>query len=244
MFDGKGIDYVNNSFKVFKADYLFTKRGYINRWRYKNGKHKATGYSDHLPLFAYFDTKPYKKQKHNKHATLTQTKHIEHFYDIETLEGKIKLEDAVVVLKRGRSAVVKQTTDGRGIFFYGCASKLKEGYKYDLLVDAIKTYKGLKEVTSAYMLKEKGKVHYEKFYRTANDFMGSTLKQNEIVTNIVGTYKNRKLYVNDKKIPIHFKKRKLTPSNGSKIKIAFGHLGYYKRLQLVVYNKKDFEVIQ
>ena len=57
MFDKKGIDYVNNSFKVFKADYLFTKRGYINRWRYKNGKHQAKGYSDHLPVYAYFDTK-------------------------------------------------------------------------------------------------------------------------------------------------------------------------------------------
>ena len=60
MFDAKGVDYVNNSFKVFKAAYLFTKRGYINRWRYKNGKHKAKGYSDHLAVFAYFDTRPYK----------------------------------------------------------------------------------------------------------------------------------------------------------------------------------------
>ncbi len=27
MFDGKGIDYINNSFKVYKAGYLFSKKG-------------------------------------------------------------------------------------------------------------------------------------------------------------------------------------------------------------------------
>jgi len=39
LFDKKGIEYVNNSFKVFRKAYLFTKRGYINRWQYKKGKH-------------------------------------------------------------------------------------------------------------------------------------------------------------------------------------------------------------
>ncbi|MBT8349324.1 MAG: endonuclease/exonuclease/phosphatase family protein, partial [Sulfurovum sp.] len=41
LFDQKGIDYVNNSFKVFRKEYLFTKKGYINRWQYKKGKHRG-----------------------------------------------------------------------------------------------------------------------------------------------------------------------------------------------------------
>ncbi|MDQ7083916.1 MAG: endonuclease [Sulfurovum sp.] len=60
LFDGKGIDYVNNSFGVYKAEYLFHKRGWIYRWEYKNKQHTGKGYSDHLPVYAYFDTKPIK----------------------------------------------------------------------------------------------------------------------------------------------------------------------------------------
>ena len=70
LFDGKGIDYVNNSFAVFKSSNLFTKKGYINSWQIKNKKHLGVGYSDHLPIFAYFDTKPFKAS--NEQHTLTE----------------------------------------------------------------------------------------------------------------------------------------------------------------------------
>lgn len=124
MFDKKGIDYVNNSFKVFKADYLFTKRGYINRWRYKNAKHQAKGYSDHLPVYAYFDTKAYVSEKYQK--ILRETKPIEYLYDVETLKSQIELKNVLVVLKRGRNAIIKQSTSGRGVMMFGCADKLEE----------------------------------------------------------------------------------------------------------------------
>jgi len=241
LFDGKGVDYVNDSFGVFKAKYLFTTRGYINRWRYKNGKHMAKGYSDHLPIYAYFDTKAYKGDGIKPH-TIIKNKTIEYLYKVETLRGQVELKDVVVVFKRGRNAVVKQSPNGRGVMLYGCASKLKEGYTYDLLVDSIKTYKGLKEVTSAYTLKQKGKVHTKAYVRDSSSL--ETLQQNEVVTGITGIYKNRHLYVGDKKVPIYFKKKKLTPKNGSKIKIYYAHLGYYKKAQLVVYSKKDFTVME
>jgi len=241
LFDGKGIDYVNDSFGVFKAKYLFTKRGYINRWRYKNGKHMAKGYSDHLPIYAYFDTKAYKGDGQKPHIII-KNKTIEYLYEVETLRGQVKLKDVVIVLKRGRNAVVKQSPNGRGVMLYSCASKLKEGYKYDLLVDAIKTYKGLKEVTSAYKLKQKKKVDTSVYMKHAPNL--DTLQQNEVVTGITGMYKNRHLYVGDKKIPVYFKKKKLTPKNGSKLKIHYAHLGYYKKAQLVVYSKKDFTVME
>ena len=57
MFDGVGIEYIKNSFGVFKPKYLF-KNGYIYRWqkRKKYGKFSAKGYSDHLPIYAIFTT--------------------------------------------------------------------------------------------------------------------------------------------------------------------------------------------
>jgi hypothetical protein len=240
MFNGKGIDYVNDSFGVFRREYLFTKRGYINRWRFKNGKHMAKGYSDHLPIFAYFDAKPYRKNGKEYISKGIKTEPIEYLYTVEHLNGEIKLEDVAVVLKRGNSAVLKQRPKGRGVYFFGGARGLKEGHRYDLLVDAIKSYKGLKEVVSAYKLKDKGSVETKKFMKkfTAN------LPQNEVVKDIVGIYKNRYLYIGDSKIPIYFKKRKLTPKNGTRIKLHYAHIGYYKREQLVVYSKKDFTVLE
>ncbi|MCW8821512.1 MAG: endonuclease/exonuclease/phosphatase family protein [Sulfurovum sp.] len=244
MFDGKGLDYINNSFKVFKASYLFTKKGYINQWRYKNGKHMAKGYSDHLPVYAYFDTKSYVGERKKQNSQKIEKKSIAYLYDIEFLEDKIQLDDVVVVLKRGRNAVVKQSIDGRGVYLYGCANALEEGHKYNLLVEGIKTYNGLKEITYAYKLKDKGPVKYEKYRRTAETLSHKGMPQNEVIKEISGLYKNRLLYVNGKKIPIYFKKKKLTPPNGSRLKIHYAHLGYYKKLQLVIYSKKDFEILE
>ncbi|MCO4846096.1 MAG: endonuclease/exonuclease/phosphatase family protein [Sulfurovum sp.] len=242
MFDGKGIDYVNNSFKVFKAPYLFTKKGYINKWRYKNGKHMAKGYSDHLPVYASFDTKPYIIEGKKQSSKKIEKKRIEYLYTIESLEGQIQLDDVVVVLKRGRNAVLKQSIDGRGIYLYGCASALEEGHKYDLLVEGIKTYHGLKEITHAYKLKDKGLVNGEKYVLTADTFTRKDRVQNEVIKGISGIYKNSLLYIDGKKIPIYFKKKKLTPPNGSRLKIHYAHLSYYKNLQVVIYSKKDFEI--
>jgi len=240
MFDDKGIDYVNDSFGVFKADYLFTKKGYINRWRYKNGKHRAKGYSDHLPVFAYFDTKAYVGDGKKPVSKVIEKKRIEYLYDVESLDTNVELEDVVVVLKRGRNAIVKQSPEGRGIFLFACAGKLKEGYKYDLLVEGIKSYNGLKEIISAYKLKEKGLVRKEDYIA----LFSHTLVQNEIIKDLEGVYKNRYLYFKGEKMPIYFKKKKSTPKNGTKIKIHYAQIGYYKKRQLVVHSTKDFTVLE
>jgi len=242
MFDGKGIDYVNNTFKVFKRSYLFTKRGYINQWRYKNGKHMAKGYSDHLPIYAYFDAKPYVKEQKKGFSKKIEKKRIEELYEIEALEKPIELHDVAVVLKRGSNAVVKQSQKGRGIYLYGCAGRLQEGHRYDLLVEGIKTYKGLKEITHAYKVNDKGTVNSETYMLDAVNFVVQEARQNEVVKGISGIYKDGFLYLNDRKIPLYFKKKKLAPKNGSCLKIHYAHLGYYKKLQIVIYSKKDFEV--
>ena len=239
MFDGQNIDYINDSFKVFKASYLFTKRGYINSWRYKNGKHRAKGYSDHLPVYAFFDTKPYKVDKSKEISNQVIVKPIEYLYTLESLDHPVKLENATVVFKRGNHAIVKQTPSGRGIFLFGCAKGLKEGKKYDLLAQSIHNYKGLREVTDIVMLNGKGEVSLNDFYQSLK-----TMRQNEIMRDITGTYRDRNLYTHGMKIPIHFKNKHFTPPDGAKLKIHYAHLGYYKKLQLVVYSKKDFDILE
>ncbi len=61
LYDSEGISYIDNSFNRFNADYLM-KNDRIYRWqRSKRGKgrHLGRGYSDHLPVFAYFSTDPF-----------------------------------------------------------------------------------------------------------------------------------------------------------------------------------------
>ncbi len=238
MFDGRGIDYVNGSFKVFKAPYLFTRKGYINGWKIRNGKHTGKGYSDHLPVVAVFNTVPYIFSQ-NDTAQKSSLGSIEDLYKTEQLDHPVILKNVVVVLKRGRYAVLKQRPKGRGIFVFGAVRDMKEGMKLDIRVQEISVYKGLKEITALVKLEEKGKADIEAFYAPVD-----IMRQNEVVRNLSGVYKNRYFYINGEKIPLYFKNRKLTPENGARIKIAYAHLGYYKKLQLVVYSKKDFEILK
>ena len=246
LFDQKGIEYVNNSFKVFRKAYLFTKRGYINRWQYKKGKHRGKGYSDHLPVYAFFDIKPYVPGSDNISVLpKREVKNIEYFYIKDALENEVVLKNAVVIWKKRGNAIIKQTKDGRGIFLFGCASKLEVGKKYDLLVRAVKSYNGLKELTHVYVLQDKGEKDISKYILSTSDLSKDiSHRQNEVITDLVGTYKNRYFYVEGRKIPIYFKKKKSTPPNESKLKIHYALLGYYKKLQLVVYHTKDFSILE
>jgi endonuclease/exonuclease/phosphatase family metal-dependent hydrolase len=238
MFDGKGIDYVNDSFGLFKPRYLFTKKGYINSWKIKSGKHIGKGYSDHLPLFALFDTSPYRPGKVvHKKGVANGT--IEVLYRVKSLDAPLLLSNAVVVLKRGRYAVIKQSPKGRGIFVYGAVQGLKEGRKYDLKVQELGEYKGLKEITAMVKIEERGSVVLSPFYATLE-----TMRQNEVVRNLTGVYKKGYFYTAGKKIPIYFKNRRLTPKDGMKLKIDVAHIGYYKRVQLVVYSRRDFTILE
>ena len=65
LYDDKGISYIDNSFDRFNPDYLF-KDDEIFRWQRSKrgkGKHLGRGYSDHLPVSAYFSTEPFQSNK-------------------------------------------------------------------------------------------------------------------------------------------------------------------------------------
>ena len=61
LYNHSGLSYIDNSFDRFNPDYLF-KGNEIYRWQRSKrgkGKHLGLGYSDHLPVFAYFSTEPF-----------------------------------------------------------------------------------------------------------------------------------------------------------------------------------------
>jgi hypothetical protein len=239
LFDGKRIDYINNSFSVFKAPYLFQKKGWLNSWAYSAGKHKGKGYSDHLPIYALFSTRAYQKEK----KITAATKKIEALYQLEELGRPVKLEGCVVILKRGDNAIIKQRPDGRAIYLYRTARALKEGFQYDITVNSIKTYNGLKEITGIAHVKKQAEVSPGKYYKNANLLnSGNLLLQNEVFVNLTGLYRKGKLEIGGKKIPIYFKRKKWIPREGSQIKILYAHLGYYRKVQLVIHDRKDFTI--
>ncbi|NOR55647.1 MAG: hypothetical protein GQ531_05515 [Sulfurovum sp.] len=246
LFDKKGINYVKHSFKVFRKPYLFTKKGYINRWQYKKGKHRGKGYSDHLPIMANFDFKPYVSDANTgAKKPKVQAKNIAYLYTQESLENEVILKDVLVIWKEKRHAIIKQTKEGRGVFLFSCAKDLELGRRYDMRVQAIKTYKGLKEITHLRVLEKKDKVAIAPYLLEESDLRNKDLlRQNEVLKESIGIYKNGYYSIQGLKIPIYFKKKKSKPKNGSKLKIHKALLGYYKQLQLVLYSPNNFTVLE
>lgn len=232
MFDTKGFVYKQNSFKVFKPEYLY-KNKRINRWQVKNRVHKAVGYSDHLPIIAKFTTKAQEK------IEVSNIKMISDLYKIEKLNESITLKNCIVLLKHQEFAIIKQKNN-RAILIYKNVENLSEGFAYDLKIEQIKTFKGLKEVIDFEIVNYNGKIlEYKQLYKKDLDLF-NIKNQNEIVTDIKGTYKKGYLYFDNKKIAIYFKNKSFIPKNGSSIIIKRAQLGYYvNKIQLVVFNKSD-----
>jgi endonuclease/exonuclease/phosphatase family metal-dependent hydrolase len=98
LYDNKGISYSDNSFDKFQPDYLF-KENTVYRWQMTErgrGKHVGKGYSDHLPIFAYFSTEPFSFNKNDTVSndtaplSLEKTKSLQGLLDLNTA-GKEEL---------------------------------------------------------------------------------------------------------------------------------------------------------
>lgn len=239
LFDQKGISYINNSFEVFKPSYLYKNR--INRWNI----YKAKGFSDHLPVFAYFSTK--KQNFDIKRRSKNFTK-IDQLYSIQNLNEPIILKDLVVLYKANKLALVKQLNN-RAIAIYKPPKSLKTGRKYTLKINKLDSYFGLKEIKDVKILDEQRYFDYKKYYLDGGSVDLFDLKnQNEVVSNLEGVYNNGYLYYKDyknnqKKIKIYFKKGIKKPKNDQKLLITSGHLGIYKsNIQIIIYSLDDLKV--
>ena len=123
LFDGRGVDYVNDSFYVFKKSYLFHKKGYIFRWVYKKNRHRGEGYSDHLPVVATFSTKPYRY-----------------------LPSTVRLEKEVKVISKDKKRAWIKLKNREKILIYGGVKDLYVGKKYDISIYSEQIYKGEREI--------------------------------------------------------------------------------------------------
>jgi len=245
LFDGKGIDYVNQSFRVFKTEYLFTPKGYINRWEIRGGKHTARGYSDHLPLIVTLDTQPYRPSAHDRTFAPPQTATIDTLYGKTDANVRYKLHNAAVLYRHGPHAVIAQEGSARNLFVYGGASQLRQGFCYDVIVEGVKSYKGLREVTAAYAVHTYETCFIKRFIRRGNAAFYQGLRPNDVVADLTGVYRHGFFYLDGGgKIRIYFKKRTLRPPDGSRIKIDYARIGYYKGLEIVIESKKNFHVVE
>ncbi|CAA6806428.1 MAG: Unknown protein [uncultured Sulfurovum sp.] len=141
LFDGKGLDYVNDSFFVFKKRYLFHKKGYIFRWVYKKNRHKGQGYSDHLPIVAKFSTAvPFIKKPQSSKEGL-----IDDLY-LKTPHYPLLLKQVKVIGIEKNKVSISQSNVKKVIDIFGVEKSLKLGKTYDIMVYACKEYKGEYEV--------------------------------------------------------------------------------------------------
>lgn len=141
LFDGKGVEYVDGSFNVFKKRYLFQKYGYLFRWQYKKNRHLGKGYSDHLPIYATFST------SQNYQATFKETK--EGLIDALLQSSPyypLKLKKVTVLSVKKNKAIIRQEGTDKTMAIYGIEKSLKVGHRYDIVVYYGKKYQGNYEV--------------------------------------------------------------------------------------------------
>ncbi|MBU1668407.1 hypothetical protein KKC13_08290 [bacterium] len=239
LFDGKGLDYVNDSFKVLKPSYLFHKNAYINRWQYKYERHLGKGYSDHLPIMATFSTQPYIFDDKRQIRTMGS---IEDLY-VKEISNSLYLKEVKVILKRAHHAIIKQSKNGRAIFVYG-AEGLDEGASYDIVVHKTKTYKGLHEIVDFSIEYAYGKSNIDDYFYKNRENLKIKKLENEVLKNLNGVYKKGKFYVDGKGYPIFFKKSHARPKEESRLKLYRVQIGYYDGMQLVVWDAEDFTVLE
>jgi len=138
LLDGRGIDYISNSFRVLKKHYLFHKKGYILRWQYKRGRHKGVGYSDHLPIYARFSTHPYIKPNCKIYISTIKKLHN------KNIELPILLQNIKVISKEKKSITIQQGKDI--ISIYGTDNSLLLNRVYDIIVYKRKLYQNSYEI--------------------------------------------------------------------------------------------------
>ncbi|WP_456383548.1 endonuclease/exonuclease/phosphatase family protein [Hydrogenimonas sp.] len=244
MFDGKGIDYKDRSFRKFTPRYLFTKKGAIYRWQVakkRHGKHLNAGYSDHLPIYALVTTAPYtaiSKEEPTEERVAPSSPTTLHIADLYTLPlGWMNgiVDNAVVLYKKGKVAVLKEP-GGRAILVYRDIGLLEEGKRYKVAIRKLYDYRGLREVTKIEVLETRGKVPVEPLLLKKFDDLKDPRYVNEVVARITGVYKRGYLhYGKGRRIKVYFRNRKDRPRNGERVTFEKIRVAIYRnRPQLVV----------
>ena len=270
LLDGKGWEYRPGSFGVYRPKYLIGRHGEVRRWEYRHGKHSGRGYSDHLPVYAVFEKapnegtdhwwrrltggndaaaekekerkKPGKSEKRDRPEELS----IEALNRLDTLDRPVRLRRAAVVFKRGRNAVLQQEPKGEAILVYGAAAPLEEGRIYDLELYGLKRYKGMPELTDLEISSPGKKVDTAPYLLSFSpELFEGRGGISHVVRDLEGIYRKGNLTVEGASVPIHFKKRRWRPPEGSRLMIKRAQIGYYKNhKELVIWDRRDFDILR
>ncbi len=264
LHDSMNWEYQRGSFGVFKPDYLFGKRGRIKRWEYKRSKHTGKGYSDHLPVYAIFETgakrtAAYKSSKGlldrvwslfssdpsasqsvskeipRKKVNSVSTGTIAKIIEMDKIRKPVKLNNVKVIFKQRDTAIIKQNPQGRAILLYRCAKDMEEGRAYDITAFLKKRYKGLDELVDITIDLKRGPVNIDTYKQQFFSQMMDDINYiNEVVYDVVGTYHKRKIIVEGKAVSLYFKKGIKRPPDGAYIRIKRAQIGYYKNYNELV----------
>ncbi len=245
LFDNKEISYIQDSFKVFKPLYLLNNNGKINRWN----KVKKNGFSDHLPIIAKFTTVTTKTKELLKITPKKPISFIKDLYEISTLNETVKLFNVLVTYKVGKLAVIKGANNDRSIQYYNSENELEIGFFYDIEVEEIDDYYGAKEIKKLKIISKKTKVSDIQNYHTNGAMIDlkNPKYQNEVITNLKGTYSKNYLHYVTKfgkeKIRLYFKKDLEKPKSGVYFVLENGILSNYRsKPQILINNNKDYKI--
>jgi len=248
LFDTKRISYIQNSFQVFKPNYLY-QNNVINRWQVEENKlniiHKGIGFSDHLPIYAKFSTNKNAQENVELNENKNEIATISDLYKKEKLEEPIIINNVIVIYKDNEKAIIKKEND-RAIYIYKNAENLKLGYAYNIQINQIFDFNGLKEIKEFTILDEIKKIDdYSNLILNAEKIDIFDFKyENEVITNLKGIVKNSRLYINENSyIKIYSKVRNLLPKNGEQITILNAQIGSYRgNMQLIIHKQSDFKI--
>ncbi|MEA2049569.1 MAG: endonuclease/exonuclease/phosphatase family protein [Campylobacterota bacterium] len=243
MFDNKGINYIENSFNIFKPNYLYNNNNVI-RWN----RYKSRGFSDHLPIYASFSTNnTTNKIKVRKSDSQSNNYKIKDLYSIEHIHKPLDIMNVVVIYRNNNIAIIKHDKSSRAIMIYKPPEGFDLGFRYNISVFNIDYYNGLKEIKKLTIL---NKLSFDKDYEDyiysveTIDIFDKT-NQNQMIKNLNGLYKNRYLYFSqnnkNKKIRVYFKKGFTKPKDNTNITIKRAQITIYKsKIQLTINSKDDF----
>ncbi len=246
LYDAQGISYIDNSFDKFDPGYLF-HGARIKRWQREDrgrGRHLGQGFSDHLPVFAWFAQKPFKYLRDAPYPEKTVP--IDALYTSKTGRVNYHLRRCAVIYKYQSFAVVKQP-DSRAILIYGAGDKLEPGRIYHLTVQRLKRYHGMLEITELSAVESAEKqIDPEKLLLSPDD--GSLADPglvNEVVHRLQGVYQNGWLhYGNQRKIRLYAKDKALLPESGSRVILNNIRIGFHDHPELVLEQAGQLDLIK
>ncbi|NOY67946.1 MAG: hypothetical protein GXP53_00410 [Deltaproteobacteria bacterium] len=239
MYDDRGISYLDNSFDKFDPEFLFSC-GDIFRWQLANsgrGRHLGRGYSDHLPVFACFTTRPFEEARGFMSCDpgLKNTT-IAGLYESKTGAVNLKLNDCTVIFRNRNNAVIKEK-NGRAIYIYKTASKLRAGRCYDIIVTRLNRHFGNMEITAIKKAIDTGRSENPQNYwikiKTRANLSDPALI-NEVVGRCTGIYKNGFLHTKKGRFPIYFSNPALRPAENNRITIMHARISCHRIPELVV----------